>query len=239
VTDVIEHFLEQIRHRRLKFSTIATYIHTIASTGIVNVSHPRWRDFTKFIMYEKVKEEVAFPTPLTPSHAILLFETLKLEKETVLLALASVAWAFAARISDVQLVKAKNIYFQQNCTMKILFQEGKGVKMRGQAYTVQALNPFASAVEKVVRKLPPTATPFAAADLTKLRNTMRKIDPSYEMRSFRRGSLQQMAKLGTPLDVLRSISGHACNETLLRYLHWGLTAEVVLAQQTVATQLLW
>ena len=49
--------------------------------------------------------------------------------------------------------------------------------------------------------------------------------PEWDLKSLRRGSLSTMALAGVPLSTLRIFSGHKSEQTLLRYLRWGLHAE--------------
>jgi integrase len=193
----------------------------------------------KYVEYKKISEEVRFPRPLLPVHALRLCEHFKLSRQFKLLAFVSLAWSLASRISDLMLVKVKNVAVISSTVVRVLYVEGKGVKMRGQAYSVQGVNPFATAVAKVLRHLDPDDRPFASVSRTTLRDTMRKFHKDYELRSFRRGALQHMASQGTTLEVLRTISGHASDATLLRYLHWGWTAQCVQEPQVEATETLW
>lgn len=236
----VQQFIQShLDSRQWKFSTADTYIHSISGTGAIMTTDPQWRDFVKYVSTRRLVEEVKFPRPLTPHHAMMLFENLKLEGEHELLAFASLAWAAASRISDLSKIRAKNVWRTGAATVLILFVEGKGVTMRGQAYAVLVTNPFVPSLVKILAKCKPDDQPFLDVDRTSLRKYIRKLHKDYELRSFRRGALQAMAVNGAPLDVLQSISGHASTETLLRYLNWGTTAMSRLQPQQLATEALW
>ena len=127
----------------------------------------------------------------------------------------------------------------------ITFVEGKGVSARGEPYTMAVSNPFVGAVSRLLRErqghkylvsqIPAELTALA----TELRNILREYDSEYELRSARRGALQEMARRGTSLAVLRSISGHRSDAMLLRYLDWGRFAYAQLQPQIDATAQLW
>jgi len=234
------HFFEdQLQSRRLRPSTIANYIGTISDTALVDPKLPEWRDFSKHIDHLRIADQPNFPQPLLPHHAFVLCETLKADRRMAELAFASTMWSMATRASDLLQVVAHNVSFPTKTSVRILFSAGKGVKMRRQAYVVHARSPFASAMRALLRTCAPHEHPFATINIDTLRKMMRQLDERYEMRSFRRGALQAMAQSGTDLRTLMSISGHSQENTLLRYLHWGLHANVIQHQQLVATDTLW
>jgi integrase len=50
---------------------------------------------------------------------------------------------------------------------------------------------------------------------------LRRVSPTLEQRSLRRGALLHMAKTGVPATVLMEYSGHTTERMLRRYLSWG------------------
>jgi hypothetical protein len=58
-----------------------------------------------------------------------------------------------------------------------------------------------------------------------LKELLKEINPDWDLKALRRGSLSTMARAGVPLDVLMNFSGHKSKATLLRYLRWGAHAK--------------
>ena len=52
-----------------------------------------------------------------------------------------------------------------------------------------------------------------------------KLTGNLEAKSIRRGALQTLAQAGIPITTLMLFSGHAREQTLLRYLNWGTESE--------------
>jgi hypothetical protein len=207
---------DKIRNGAWKFSTAATYWFSLLD--LLDTHSVAVRDFSRYLDTNKITEVVDFPQPLSTTHAHQLFEILKFERLIPELAFATSCWAIASRASDLSQVEARCIVIDSPTTFRVTFTRGKGVTLRGQAYTVAGSNPFLPTIK---RTLQATEHPFAAANLDTLRRRMRILDNRYELRSFRRGALQCMAAAGADLEVLRTISGHASQATLLRYLEWG------------------
>ena len=55
-----------------------------------------------------------------------------------------------------------------------------------------------------------------------LRQLVRSVNPKYDLRALRRGSLQALAAANVDLEVIRVFSGHTNIPMLLRYLGRGL-----------------
>jgi integrase len=229
------HFIqEQLHNRHWKYSTAATYWYSMMD--MLDTSSVQVRDFSRYLETQKISETVSFPTPLTKAHAMAICETLKFERRIPELAFVSTCWALASRVSDLLQVEAHNIRFLNATTISVTFTRGKGVVLRGQAYTVACHNPFLPTVQRFLQSHP---QPFSTINIDRLRTMMRTFNETYEMRSFRRGALQEMAQQGVDLAVLQTISGHATRETLLRYLSWGKFATAQHLPQQEATELLW
>jgi integrase len=115
----------------------------------------------------------------------------------------------------------------------VTFRRGKGVLFRG-PYTVPTLVPpqWRQQFRSWFASVRPEEFLFPAASMKErlerghtLLHALRLIDPSMGQRAIRRGALQHMARSGTPLETLMEFSGHKSQDTLRRYLRWGLDAE--------------
>ena len=201
------------------------------------------KDYVRYIDQLCLSYDVKFPWALTKEHATAVSEMLKLEKEDDLLTLFAIEWATTGRTSDVLRIRKQRMQLdQQQCSVRVTFIEGKGVKARQSPYTVLTTTPFVTAIK---RHCASTSSPFLFPEEThaslrqRLIAILKRFDTRYELRSMRRGSLQHMASMGIPLNVLMTFSGHRSETTLLRYLNWGTFASVMLNEQTKAATLLW
>jgi len=246
-TKVISHF-DEARQRGIKWSTIRTTLGTMIGAAVFFpslrkiVNDPRFKDYLKHVTVNTLSEEVKFPTALTAEHARKACTQFKSENHLEALALFSTCWATGARISDTLHIHRNRISFQDAVTATVTLTEGKGVKARGQPYTLKFINPFLSAV-RVLKQRNSSTYLFDPKSWEKLRQQvrtkLRTLNPTYELRSIRRGSLQHMATAGIALKVLQTISGHTSKQTLLRYLNWGTFATETLNEQVKASNLLW
>lgn len=238
------------RRRKWKWSTLRTKIgnlygaNTMSGYRCFPIQCPILRDFRRFVDQCALSELPKFPLALTLEHATRIVETLKLKKAYTALAVFSLWWACAARLSDIFVIHSNKIVVgSENNTVQVTFVEGKGVKARGEPYTMMVVNPFAVHLQKLIRERGHRKyliSPLQHTELTALFKVMLKaFDKRYELRSPRRGALQAMGMHGTPLAVLRSISGHRSDAMLLRYLDWGRFAAVQSNAQVTATNLLW
>ena len=104
------------------------------------------------------------------------------------------------------------------------FTDGKGVNMRGQAYTIHTtMGPWASMIRDYTKSRSDHTFLFEHPEklLAQVRVALHHYDRRLELRSPRRGALQTMSRQGTSTKVLMHFSGHASEKTLLRYLGWG------------------
>lgn len=247
-SEIVSYLRRERRSRRWRWSTLRTKIgnllgaNTMAGYTAFQNACPIMRDFRKYVDIRTMQEMPTFPRALTMGDAerILLF--FKTSKMWLPLALFSLWWATASRLSDMLALHVERVSVQDT-TVLITFVEGKGVRARGSPYSVSVVNPFASHVARLVheRQGHKYLIPFKIHDKMRalFRATLKTLHPKYELRSPRRGSLQTMASAGVTLSVLRSISGHQSDRMLLRYLDWGRFAQVQASEQVQATNLIW
>lgn len=135
-------------------------------------------------------------------------------------------WFTTARPGDALLLKWENVINMGRVGLHtvtaVKFVEGKGPTFRG-PYTVHTVLPATCDLRLLKRESPflfPESTRVEIAALAL--KALKIAHPENEMRSVRRGSLQELAIAGTPEAVLLNFSGHASAKTLHRYLDWGL-----------------
>lgn len=203
---------------------------------------PQMRDYRRLVLKGKLAEPVNFPLPLTAAHCQALLEDLWYDRRMTLLVLILLAWATAARLSCVLRLRRANIHLLGDA-LRVKFVEGKGVWARGAPYTVHtSLNAWVGQVQMFLAASPSSHL-FDAADHARLkadvRTALRTLNPQYEQRSLRRGSLTALAEAGASSHVLMHFSGHTNERTLLRYLNWGWHHGEMRTLGTAASLALW
>ena len=232
--------------RKWKWATLRTKIgnllgaNTMSGQSAFAVLDPVIRDFRKYVDNMTLQEMPKFPRALTVKHAMEIIAILHDQKRYREMAVFSLWWSLAARLSDVFLIHTQRLHIT-GTTIQVTFVQGKGVKARGEPYTITVVNPFAQELQKMKDAAGTAKYLISGQDaMTRVfKSLLKGMDTAYELRSPRRGSLQHMAAGGTPLAVLRSISGHRTEAMLLRYLDWGRFAAVVAREQMSASGFLW
>jgi integrase len=144
------------------------------------------------------------------------------------------SWLTAARTGCILQLKKHNLTYEASTgALKVNFRRGKGVAFRG-PYTVPTAVPPAwrKSFKAFLATRKPDEFLFPAASAKDrmangrvLLEALRAVDPSMGQRAIRRGALQHMAREEVPLPTLMLFSGHKSEDTLRRYLRWGLDAE--------------
>jgi len=152
-------------------------------------------------------------------------------------------WFTCARPGDALLLRWENVVSMGRVGLHtvtaVKFVEGKGATFRG-PYTVHTVLPAACDLKKLGRQGMYIFSELTRSEIGKLAlRALKFAHPENEMRSVRRGSLQELAMAGTPEDVLMNFSGHACVKTLHRYLDWGLYRGDAMAQGAAAVVSTW
>ena len=193
------------------------------------LSDPLFRDYEAEVGHRRLEEEVRFPTPLAKAHVHAVLSRLRAAVSYMALSFLLVCWATTQRPRCISKLQLRNITFDKaknKFTAK--FVEGKGVRMRKMAFTVatstgpwaQIFDIYISTRRNLNAKFLFPQDSFPAL-FKKIRDEMRQHNQTYEMRSPRRGALQEMALAGATVKTLMAFSGHSKTETLLRYLDWG------------------
>ena len=156
-------------------------------------------------------------------------------------------WLTAARCGCILQIRRREVqYTASDGALSVTFRRGKGVKFRG-PYTVPTEVPprWRQELGSWLATIRPEEFIFRAESANdrmrmgvQLKLTLQSIDPSLGQRAIRRGALQHMSRLGIPNATLMQFSGHRSEETLLRYLGWGLHAEERAERSREAARLL-
>jgi len=191
-------------------------------------------------------EAVDFPRPATSRElwrACAWLEGLKTRFATEARIYLMLWWFTTARPGDALLLRWENVVCMgrvglHNVTA-VKFVEGKGPTFRG-PYTVHTVLPATCDMKLLKRTGRYVFPEETRVEVGKLALRALKIGhPENDMRSVRRGSLQELAMAGTPEAVLLNFSGHTCVKTLHRYLDWGLYRGDAMAQGATAVVNTW
>jgi hypothetical protein len=152
---------------------------------------------------------------------------LRSEPDILVFAAILLAWMSAARVGCILQLATADATVHQDKTLSLRFMRGKGVLARGTAYTVHTGAVPPEFLPRLLRFFSERRTwlfpkTFQGSTVMK---ALRRVDPLYEQRSLRRGSLQQLSRQpGMTDELLLLFSGHATTKTLRRYLNWGTAA---------------
>lgn len=182
---------------------------------------------------------------LSAREAFATIERLKASKNLLAASFAAQMWATAGRAGCTLQLSAGNVFAEKGGCYDARFVRGKAVVARGGPFTVHtSVGPWWSLVR---RSLPPKNGPIfpegeRAALKKDVRLAMRAVlgpNVPVDLRAWRRGSLQEMARAGVREKVLRHFSGHTNLPQLLRYLGWGRFWGEMAAQGRAAATHLW
>jgi Phage integrase family len=238
----VENVLGEIEKRRQerawKWSTTKTKIGEVfgylKAKGMEDEKRNRQLlDYEKFVANKVLEEEIDYPTPISKTQffSILLRFRQKskssFREKEALLAL-TLMWMTTARPGCVLALMSRNVVLDKN-GVSVLFVSGKGVRMRGRPNVVHTVLPSLGRglLKKVLGKKQTQL--FPENERGSIRREMRRLlkeeNPLLELRSLRRGSLEEMAKNGVSQAILMEFSGHKRPETLMRYLRWGMASD--------------
>jgi hypothetical protein len=187
--------------------------------GLNLLTSPIYQQALKAAARSKAEETARQPKAMSiPT----LCSTMVAETDTTRKAVLALMWTTTARVGCVLSLTKKDVTILPSGTIQVLFRLGKGAKMRGRPYLVHTvpLPPlFLDPITTVYTAA--TTLMFPGLNAAAMLPTFRLVDKTMEARSIRRGSLQAMAKAGTPVEVLMMYSGHTSPKTLFTYLNWG------------------
>jgi hypothetical protein len=262
---LVQQLEETRRTREWKYSTTLTMIGALHGAVTNPYIGREWADaarrlrplvkslkmkhLEKCLRRSALEEETKFPRALEIREVSTLLhraDTIPdVTLRTPLKALIVIAWAFAARIGDALQLRTWRVRLNRQVIV-ITWMHGKSALMSTQAFTVASfIGAHARVIEELLRirqghdRLFPEPVKLRKHLITVLAKSAPKGGKKLELRSFRRGALQQMAKNGVELNTLRLFSRHRDERTLLRYLDWGRFAMINHAATTTAAKALW
>lgn len=158
-------------------------------------------------------------------------------------ALLMLLWLLAARKGDATHLKTESVQLLPEGRLKVFVQEGKGVKARKGKYHVvsecppqwrQELAAFLQSRKGQTHLFRPSLS-----HTNEINQALAAADPTLTCRAVRRGAAQAMAMdPNVAPEVIMTITGHKCLETLHRYLGWNKVNEKMhLAAQVAARNL--
>jgi hypothetical protein len=236
--EVLQYFEDKLA--RVKATTVAVEMHSFCGAETKKVLYPsamyppskmltrtvQFVQMMKRVEHLAREEDVDYPTPLVREDFLLTLQDLIEQGEVEAFVFLLLQWITAARPYCVYQLRPVDIVFLRK-GVSILFRKGKGVTMRQSPYTVHTSaahfsSPLQEFVEAAVGETSLFSTDYATI-CEVVRGAMRKHDPTYEMRSPRRGALCCLAEAGESLKTLRMFSGHTSDRMILRYLGWGMS----------------
>lgn len=177
-----------------------------------------WKEFVRHVTKEKHVEKVKQALPLEVPVVEKMVKEFIQAGTTSTAFLLIIAWSHAARVGNVVTLEASN--FKGN-KQQITWTKAKTVASRG-PYTTSSHYPpeFLKLITDHLASS--STTPLCdMMDIDRLRSRLKDLNPLYDLRSLRRGALQHLAGLGTPVRTLLHFSGHTTEKSLFRYLEWG------------------
>jgi hypothetical protein len=173
---------------------------------------------------------VQFPTPASLADMELFVQTYKVALPSFT-AIAMAAFILGQRISDIIQVATADLQVTQDLLM-ITIRRGKTMMtshpytlwLRRNQYPTETLISVMKSATAQGRLF--LFTEFNLEEerqkvLHRIRDMITSINDHLELRSFRRGGLQRMARLGSTLETVLHFSRHSDVQMLLRYLNWG------------------
>jgi hypothetical protein len=147
-----------------------------------------------------------------------------------------IGWAHAARIQNITTLMAHNFL---NNMKSIRWDKAKTTAIRGKYTTTSVYGVHTEFVREYLTNLPPGRCVCTTSDAATMRKAIVAVNKQYDLRSLRRGALQQLAANGVIWETLLLFSGHTTKKSLLRYLGWGEKYMADVQAGITAGQTLW
>jgi hypothetical protein len=178
---------------------------------------PHWLAAIRGVAAQSREERPRVPKPITATAVV---AAIRAEPRQAVRRLVALTWLACGRTGDCRQLTSKDATLQDS-TLTLTFRRGKTIAKRG-PYSLhtklpEEWRPLLSIEDNDTKWIDTIRT----ASVKDILIALRRIDPSYENRSLRRGALQSLANSGTSEEVLLLFSGHTNVITLRRYLQWG------------------
>ncbi len=188
------------------------------------------RDYTKYLDLKVIEEEIDYSTPITKIDIHDAIAQLKARRQIQAACLLALMWSSTQRPHCTLHVQLRHVkphpYLSDVLIMR--FVVGKGVKMRKRPFVIFACTgQWTSMVLSLWRQRRRERTLFDLSKENKIRyqvkQVLRELDDTYDLRSVRRGALECLATTLMPEQIMH-YSGHSNVQMTMRYLRWGETA---------------
>jgi len=239
---VIEYTLRRAKERKWGWSTISSFLSSLASALAdlplytrekegIDLRANKYFHAVSLLAQKKARIGALRPrksSPLSYENFLVLSEKLANKHSWALL---KFSWYLAARIGDARRLEPKNVKFEMKpdelgyCLLTAMFTKGKGAAFWG-PYAIHAkvpediAKPLNEYLMSRINESPAQVSLFDEADQRQVSIAIAEF-PDHSVRSIRRGSLVYYASLGAVDSNLKLLSGHKSNDTLSRYLDWG------------------
>lgn len=211
------------------FKILPLYFRNTAS--ILLKDFPVWRMSLVTFGHRAKQELPNQPKPATWDQVSKAIEECKNDAQAMALL---IGWLTASRLGCIRQLSKGDVKWSAQHTL-VRFTKGKGARIRG-PYTVHAQpipDQFRARWKDYADSRHTALFPRHVTGKS-LKDALRRIDPSLEQRSIRRGALQAMALCDVDEETLMRYSGHTQVSTLRRYLNWNAVNSKVQKEMTKA-----
>ena len=190
------------------------------SQGIASVTlsdHVDWLAAIRGVAGKAKSERPRVPKAAT---AVQVLGAIRAEPRREVRLLLAATWLCTGRTGDCRLLSPEDTALHDE-QFTVTFRDGKTISRRG-PFSLHTEFPAGWRQELGIADGDVSWVGLLKkASVHDVLLALRRIDPTLENRSIRRGALQTLALSGTPEDVLLLFSGHTSFATLRRYLGWG------------------
>ncbi len=232
-TAIIESLTRMSITRRWRATTLLKYLCTaqgalamlpmyVRTPAILLNNCPIWRQALRGATHRAKQELPRQPAPATFNDVT---TAIRMESSHPVRTALILTWLTCARTGCILQLSRDDVDLRPDGSLSIRFRKGKGARVRG-PYTVhttvippQLLAMVRSWLDQRKSKL------FNMIKGRDIMLALRRVSPTLEQRSLRRGSLMTLsATPGVTDQLLMEFSGHTQVTTLRRYLSWGTQA---------------
>ena len=175
---------------------------------------PAWVDFVREVDHKVFSQQIDFPQPLKKRLVQQWLVDARLENKMAEMMFMAILWGTTQRPNCVFQLRPRNIEVGKE-KISFLFVEGKGVRSRHQPFCIQTnFGPMHSPLGNWIQTRQHRSRLFDKHSdprpwiRRKLRSLSQLSHRRYDLRSFRRGSLEQLGINAVSANTLLAYSGH-------------------------------